>query len=420
MKLTNEIIQLALKSFTRWDEKIFLKTLEENKFTLHCNLFPASSVLYELIKEYPSEFWKNHGIWGLFNMYFGYDRYANYRTINIESLRYLLEKAFIKGFKPSYTQYPEKFLIELTQSCNLDCIMCGIGKYGYQQKFTIPLEIFHQIVDELLSDPRIKVVRLNGLGESLIIPNFLDYLKLLSDKNFRLEIFTNLHVPFEHIKVLLDKGARIYISADSPNPHTFEFIRRRSNFRLFVENLNKVVNYAKKLNMIDDIYVNMTILKINYRDVPEMVKFLAKHGIKNLLVTMVKEECGSPWVKSIREEIIKYFRIAEELADKLGVNIFLPDHLEGNKVEFRYSTETSNTHCECSLKEVVIRFNGDLTACNMMNPFTYGNIYLSLTKEYFLELWNGPNAIFLRSVLNTENKPWYCFNCYHYNPCIKP
>jgi len=298
--------------------------------------------------------------------------------------------------------------------------MCGAGKYGYVRENTIDLTTFRRICDTLLDDARVKIVRLNGIGESLIIPNFEEYLNEIRNRQYRIEIFTNLHVPMRRIRRLIDLGARIYVSIDSPYPEKFEFIRRHGNFELFTRNLIKTTEYLKRSQSNTELIVNMTILDCNYTEIPSMIEYLAKCGVKNLLVTMVKEEFGSPWVLENFDEICYYVKLAEKVAEKYGIVITLPNHLECVPVKFYKSCFTSNTYFECPWKEVVLRFNGDITACNMMNPFTYGNLFTDISVEHFLQLWNGPNALLFRRVCNTAEKTWYCVNCYHYNPCIKP
>ena len=39
----------------------------------------------------------------------------------------------------------------------------------------------------------------------------------------------------------------------------------------------------------------------------------------------------------------------------------------------KISTISSNFYCENPLEEVYIRYNGDLTVSNMLNPYIYGN-----------------------------------------------
>ena len=62
----------------------------------------------------------------------------------------------------------EELLIELSQNCNLDCIMCGFGKRNNSRDKFMSFEDFVEIYDKL--GDKADKIRLNGRGESTIHP----------------------------------------------------------------------------------------------------------------------------------------------------------------------------------------------------------------------------------------------------------
>ncbi|MBD3215110.1 MAG: SPASM domain-containing protein [Candidatus Lokiarchaeota archaeon] len=73
------------------------------------------------------------------------------------------------------------------------------------------------------------------------------------------------------------------------------------------------------------------------------------------------------------------------------------------------ATKTCQKFCQNPWEEVYIRYNGDLTPCNMLNPYIYGN----LNNSDFVDLWTGLNAELFRKFLNSENRHQYCQDCYY-------
>ena len=70
--------------------------------------------------------------------------------------------------------------------------MCGIGKSGYNPNRNMSTDLLNSLSENVLIHA--ELIRLNGLGESTILPNFLEYLAILSNLNAQLEIVTNLTV----------------------------------------------------------------------------------------------------------------------------------------------------------------------------------------------------------------------------------
>ncbi len=87
----------------------------------------------------------------------------------------------------------EEIIVELSYNCNLSCTMCGFGKdvnpYNKNKFMTIEnyKNILHQIGD------RTKNIRLNGRGESIIHPDFIEILEYTKEQypNVNINLFSN-------------------------------------------------------------------------------------------------------------------------------------------------------------------------------------------------------------------------------------
>ena len=68
--------------------------------------------------------------------------------------------------------WPERLVLELTNTCNLDCPMCRIGEFGVDPDRFMAKDLFDEVEHQLF--PLVREVRLNGLGEATVLPWFED------------------------------------------------------------------------------------------------------------------------------------------------------------------------------------------------------------------------------------------------------
>jgi len=303
-------------------------------------------------------------------------------------------------------QFPEKILLELTNNCNLNCIMCGVGKYGYNPSKNLSLDLLRDLCKNVLS--KVKLIRLNGLGESSIIPNFLGYLELIGNLPAKLEIVTNLTVRKSIIwEKLIEKQTNFLISCDSSNPLKFEQIRKGSIFSNFEDNLKYVGNNVSNPLQAQIIF---TLMEQNMEDLLGVIDMAVNYGLGGIIVNVVKLDHKSySWIDNNFDKIQNLFRKSYEYAKERGINLKLPDHLGNNLIDPDISTISSNFYCENPWEEVYIRYNGDLTVCNMLNPYIYGNCI----NYSFEKIWNGLNAKMFRNFINTKYRQYYCQECYY-------
>jgi len=303
-------------------------------------------------------------------------------------------------------QFPSKILLEITNNCNLSCIMCGVGQFGYDPSRNMSLDLLERLCEQSLH--KCKLIRLNGLGESTIIPNFLNYLDLLKDLSAQLEIVTNLTVQKKQIwNKLIENNTNFLISCDSVNPKRYEAIRRGAKFSNFQRNLRYIgKNIADPLNA----QIIFTLMEQNIDDLIEVIRFCHDYGLGGTIINVIKSKhSSSDWIDININKIKKNFEISYDLAKDLGINLKIPDHIGQYTISEKISTSSSNIFCYNPWNEVYIRYNGDLTACNMLNPYIYGNCQNNTLEE----IWHGLNATMFRNFVNTKYRHHYCNECYY-------
>ncbi len=310
-----------------------------------------------------------------------------------------------KNFKETVA-YPGKILLELTNNCNLNCIMCGIGKSGYNPDRNMSTDLLNSLSENVLNHA--ELIRLNGLGESTILPNFLEYLAILSNLNPQLEIVTNLTVSNPKIwDNLLEMNTNFLISCDSSTSHLFESIRRGASFSSFKKNLRYIGNNLSNPLQGQIIF---TLMECNIHEIAKVVDLAAEMGLGGVIVNVVKSDSPqSGWMHQRIDDIMDMFHKAHDLAISYNIALKLPDHLGNNPVNRSIANPSCHLYCNNPWEEVYIRYNGDLTACNMLNPYIYGNCQYNS----FEDVWNGINAELFRTFVNTNFRHYYCKECYY-------
>jgi hypothetical protein len=82
--------------------------------------------------------------------------------------------ALVTRAKSRELPLPERVIVELVNTCNLDCPMCRVGEHGVDLRRVMSLDRFRSLTRALLGGA--SEVRLNGLGETTLLPNLGSYL----------------------------------------------------------------------------------------------------------------------------------------------------------------------------------------------------------------------------------------------------
>lgn len=172
-----------------------------------------------------------------------------------------------------FTDYPVAATFQLTNRCNLRCVMCNIPNNPDQN--VLPFDLFGKIVREL-SELGCCFASLSG-GEVLTIPGFFDYLREAKKNLPSVNTVTN--------GLLLDEAvAREFKAAGADSvslsldgmDSTHEFIRRsRGAFSKTVAAIENLKKYAPGVKVV----VNTVIMPENIDDLYRLTKFVNSLGV---------------------------------------------------------------------------------------------------------------------------------------------
>lgn len=301
---------------------------------------------------------------------------------------------------------PERLILELANTCNLDCPMCRIGEFGVAPERFMPKELFDRIAEELF--PQAREVRLNGLGEATLVPWFRECLERVVRAGLHGELITNLTCDDETITRLVAARFIVLVSWDAATPSLFEKLRRPARFDVQLARLRTLSQCAREANLRDHPHLLFTLQRGNIEELSGMVRLAADVGISNVLVNVVKPQDES-WIATVAPRIQAAVQDARAAAEHTGVQLTLPDHVGPLPLLGSCVLPSSAAGCDRPLREVVIRWNGEVSVCNMFNPYTYGH----LGRHGFERCWNGSLAQAFRKLVNTPRRHPYCEGCHY-------
>ena len=134
---------------------------------------------------------------------------TNLNLAEIDEKKYILES------------FPRRLVFELTNVCNLNCVMCGRNSKEFKPT-VFSMEWFKYF--EPLFDT-IEEVTLMGWGEPTMHPNFVEMLEIL-DKHSARKYFCTNGMKLDVLKdVLFKYHVDVFgVSVDGATPETFAFL----------------------------------------------------------------------------------------------------------------------------------------------------------------------------------------------------
>lgn len=302
--------------------------------------------------------------------------------------------------------WPQRLILELANTCNLDCPMCRIGEFGVAPERFMAWDLFERVANGLF--PHAREIRLNGLGEATLVPWFHNCLDRVAASGLHGELITNLTCNEDTIERLVAARFVVLVSWDAATPALFEKLRRPARWDTQLAKLHALAAASAAAGLREHIHILFTLQRGNIAELPEVVRLAATVGVPNVLVNVVKLQDDS-WVSTVAPRMEAAIGDAQQLAPQCGIRLTLPDHVGPMLVRGVGVQSTSAACCDRPLREVVIRWNGEVTVCNMFNPYTYGH----LARHDFERCWNGSLAQAFRRLVNGPMKHPYCEGCHY-------
>lgn len=305
---------------------------------------------------------------------------------------------------------PRRLVLELTNACNLNCVMCG--RNAAQFKPTVFdmewLRYFEPLLDT------VEEVTLMGWGEPTVHPDFVQMLELIGRHDARIYFCTNgMRLDRLHNAIFDNRVDVFAVSVDGATAETNARIRRGSDLDAITKSLRDIKRTQRRLG-VDYPYINFVFcaMRSNLHELPGLVRLAADIGLEEVKVvylTAFDEEMAKECLWDCRAEVEDVFQSAAELGEQLGVTLKLP-YLQGEDP----AGGALHKDCFVSWRDFFLGSDGIVRPC-MSTPAQF---FPFDTGRDFMDMWNDDCFRQYRAKVNDElgmDSP--CRRCYQSSHC---
>jgi len=317
---------------------------------------------------------------------------------------------------PCIESLPLVAKIEVTNRCNLHCIMCREQQH-HEAIRDLDLDVFQKLEPIF---PTLLSAYLYGIGEVLTYPHVMEMFDMLHHYAVNVGLITNgLLIKPDMAEEWVKRGLyKLSISIDGATKETYESIRRGASFEALLENITLINELKKKYNTRwPRLTFNFVSMKDTIRELPMLVDLAAEYGAEEVIVSDL-----IVFFDELKKQVLnyddplcqEYFARSYQRAVQQGVALYLPVPFLFQK-KHKNSAHSSNTDCPqstiinpCTEPWSGFWLTGDgvvTPCCYWMNPM--GNLH---NKE-FTEIWNNKKYQHLRSIVNTADRHQQCRQC---------
>jgi len=303
-------------------------------------------------------------------------------------------------FESNMVSYPRRIVIELTNRCNLNCIMCGrtgrdFKKTDFQMDWFKKIEKVFNYSEEIV---------LHGWGEPLMHREFDEILRYLNGFPIRKYFCTNGMLIKKHLDTILYNHMDIIaFSLDGATPEKNNKIRKGSDFNEIISAIKALVSHKSK-NGISYPYINFvfTAMLENIHELPAMVDLADSLGVpevKVVYLTAFDEELAKSSLFNKQDIVRKYFDMAGERAEQKSILLKLP-YIQSEDP----AGEEPHRRCYFPFRDLFIGSDGYIRPC-VSNSRRLFNIDSVASLD---SIWNHDAIKKLRKEYTPE-----CLACYH-------
>lgn len=322
-----------------------------------------------------------------------------------------------RDLPPVNPALPARADIEPTSHCNFRCPHCPATVLAPAGPRThLSLDGFGRILDQLPTVYRIKLV---GLGEPLLNPEFFDMVRAARRRRVRVLTTTNGSLlDADRRRQLLTCGLNnLNISIDAAEPATHARLRPGSDLEQIAEGTVALVQERGRRRS-PAIRAWHVIQRASTPEIPDLVARCINWGVDALLCTAKLTNFGSPTLedyvqerRALWSELQRVLPEARRRAAKAGLEFRCP---EGPPAPRRPADGRS---CRWPWGRTVITASGKVLPC----PYAGSPDGLILGRllpgdgepaQSFAEIWNGPRMQRLRERIRAGQNPAFCRACY--------
>lgn len=299
---------------------------------------------------------------------------------------------------------PQYFMLEITDYCNLKCVMCASNRCIGHIDFNTLKDLFAQINN---FSQESKIIQLTG-GEPLLHPQFRqisNYIKEdpnifhLSSNGILIDNFMEELVNFDLLNISID-------GFQEGN----DLVRGKGAFARITGNLKKLFSFINSKGIRLEVCFNILITKYNYENLHKLVEYLysifpyAKFQLLNVAKSNSQSDLG---LDGDLGRIDNPLKLIDEIAKIKGFCqskncvFFYPE----GYLDYLSTNSYSSWRCYAGYNRLSISANGDMWICNS----SLGNV----NDKQLKKMWYSKEARNFRNKVKLCKN--YCFqDCYRY------
>lgn len=280
-------------------------------------------------------------------------------------------------YKYELPAFPLFLDLEITNVCNLDCLMCGRQimkrKIGFME-----FGLFKRIIDEARKEG-CKGIRFIRYGEPFLHKDIFKMIAYVKEKNMSTHITTNGTFSEGVLKKIPDSELdSIIFSFQGTTPEEYKKMRNTNKYGVLIDNIKKLVA-ARGENEKPFIQINTTLLDEGKMEVSNFIERWSKIADK-----VDYWYTSFTWLEQVER--------LKPILERERINI-------------------SSGRCTEVRTKLSINWDGLVTAC--CQDFDNGLIVGDLNINTLKEIWNGEKMTRLRNVLaaGKRNEIPFCRKC---------
>lgn len=306
--------------------------------------------------------------------------------------------------------YPRRLVFELTNACNLNCVMCGRNAADFKPT-RFDMDVFRSF--EPLMDI-VEEVTLMGWGEPTIHPNFNEMLEIINKHSAR-KYFCSNGMNLKKIKnAIFDYNVDVFaVSLDGATDETNSRIRRGSKIDVITEDLKEIVRIKKERGLKYP-WINFVFcaMESNIRELPDLVRLAAEIGIEEVKVvylTVFGEDLLHETLWGKEELVRDVFEEAIKVSEELGILLKLPHYIGEDE-----AGDKLHKDCFVSWRDFFLGSDGYVRPC-MSTPVQFFEYDMN---RDFMDMWNSKEYQEYRANVNDREKmDSPCKRCYQSSHC---
>lgn len=290
--------------------------------------------------------------------------------------------------------YPYMLQIEPTNTCNLECPLCPVGRKQLGRKARhMPVDEFKKIVDDM--NDYLMLLVLWDWGEPFMHPALPEMIRYASEYDIRTVTSTNAQFlnNEEYVEDILKSGlSTLIVAIDSVCEESYKVYRKKGVLSDAISGLEKVVQMKKRLESKTIINFRTVVMKQNEHELKKLEKLARKVGVDRFTVKTLNPGCGSTVMD----------------------NELLPRSPRYRRFKYKSGTfELIRTDKPCPRPWMManILSNGDVVPCtyDYNSSMKLGNV----RDRPFTDIWNSQNYVEFRKRLSNDMESFEkCGNCW--------